>query len=136
MLELDPRQYKELEALSLKRSFTIPLEVNSRLGLNSLYAGVHWSKRQRQAEEIHALTWQALREGEIPKEPFTEPVQIRLGYNSRLDIDNHGYLTKLIIDGLKGWVIEDDSKKYVQRITQEFWKGKGVRVEVEEANQN
>ena len=45
---------------------------------------------------------------------------------------NHGYITKLIEDGLKGWVIEDDDRKHVKGIYQGFWQGEGVKVRVRE----
>ena len=51
-------------------------------------------------------------------------------YNSRLDCSNHGYITKLIEDGLKGWVIEDDDRMHVKGIYQGFWQGEGVKVRV------
>ena len=36
--------------------FTIPLTVNANYGLNKIYSGQHWRKRQATAEEIHTLT--------------------------------------------------------------------------------
>ena len=49
-----------------------------------------------------------------------------------LDLDNHGYLTKLIIDGLKGYLIHDDTKKYIQEIHHVYWIEKGVKIEISE----
>lgn len=113
--------------------FTIPLKVDSRLGLNQIYAGSHWSKRDKLAREIHTLTKQAMMAAGIPKRTADKPVTVTLCYNSRLDIDNHGYLAKMIVDGLKGWIITDDSKRYVTAIHQRFWGGSGILVEIEEA---
>ena len=41
--------------------FSIPVKVNGNLGLNKIYAGVHWSKRAKDAEYIHMLMAQSLR---------------------------------------------------------------------------
>ena len=110
----------------------IPLKVDSRLGLNKQYSGKHWSKRNAEADEVHFLTKQAISRLNIIK-CFTSPVQITFKYNSRLDCDNHGYLTKLIVDGLKGTVIIDDDKRYVRRIITEFQStSQNIIVEVEE----
>ncbi|MBQ7014300.1 MAG: hypothetical protein IJN11_10375 [Oscillospiraceae bacterium] len=91
-----------------------------RWGMNSLYSGKHWAKRDKEAAEMHLIVRAALSECRIPRRLFTAPVAVHIRYNSRMDIDNHGYLSKLIIDGLKGWLIEDDSRKYVKALYQEF----------------
>lgn len=111
----------------------IPLKVTGEYGMNKIYAGVHWSKRKKQAEEIHALVRCELQRQKIPRKPFEKPVEIIFKYNSRLDVSNHGYLSKLIEDALKGYLIVDDSRKYVRRFVQEFWDGDGILVEVREA---
>lgn len=116
----------------MKISFIVPLKVNSRLGLNQIYSGGHWSKREKLAKEIHMLTRQAMMAKGIPKRIVGNPVAVTLYYNSRLDIDNHGYLAKMIIDSLKGWIIADDSKQYVSAVHQQFWGGDGILVEVED----
>lgn len=100
--------------------FVIPLKPTGQHGLNRLYAGIHWAKRQKQADEMHLRVRAALADAKIPRQPCTEPVRITLLYNSRMDIDNHGYITKLIIDGLKGWVIQDDDRRYVGELVQGF----------------
>ena len=99
--------------------FTIPLKVNSQYGLNKIYSGQHWRKRQETADEIHTL-----------QKLFKEPVAIHLSYNSKLDLDNHGYLAKMIIDALKGYLIENDDRKYVKALIQDFHSGKDVLVEI------
>lgn len=111
-------------------AFVLDLDVTGEWGLNKLYAGVHWSKRKHQAEQIHGLVQTTLKQKRIPRKVFTKPVNVRISYNSRLDIDNHGYLSKLIIDGLKGYLIEDDRRKYIRALHQCFWSGEGVLVEI------
>jgi hypothetical protein len=110
--------------------FTIPLKVNSNLGMNKIYAGKHWTKRNADSKEIHDITRIHMKLQKVPQKLFTEPVAIHISYNSKLDLDNHGYLTKMIVDSLKGYLIEDDSRKYVQVLIQDFHSGKDVKVEV------
>jgi len=110
----------------------IPIKVNAKYGLNSLYSGGHWSKRNKLADEVHKIVTLALKMQHIPKWPFNVPVGITIYYDSRLDIDNHGYLSKLLIDPLKGWVIVDDNRKYVKYLHQDFYVGDGVTMEIKE----
>lgn len=110
----------------------IPLKVDSRLGLNKQYSGKHWAKRKSEADEVHTAVKIALNKCK-DKKLFHNPVRITLRYNSRLDCDNHGYLTKLIIDGLKDDVLIDDSPRYVRQIITEYQSiSKNIIVEVEE----
>ena len=113
-----------------KISFKIPLDVNGRWSLNQIYSGIHWTKRKTMAEEIHTLTILGLRKSKVRKEVFNMPVNIIIKYNSRLDIDNHGWLSKMITDGMKGYLIKDDTKKYVKSLKQEFYDEEGILVEV------
>lgn len=113
-------------------SFVIDFKVTSEYGMNKLYSGVHWTVRKRQADYIHSLVQTILYMNKVPRKPFKRPVKVSISYNSRLDIDNHSYLSKLIIDGLKGYLIEDDTRKYLINLEQKFWSGQGILVEVEE----
>ena len=113
--------------------FEIPFKVTGEYGMNKIYAGIHWSKRKKQADEIHLLAWSELRRQKIPKKIFEKPVVITINYNSKLDIDNHGYLTKMLVDGLKGYLIADDDKKHVVEIRQKVYSVKNViKIEIEE----
>ena len=111
----------------------LPIRVTAKdYGFNAVYAGKHWGKRNADAARIHEKVWAELLAQKIPRKPMKSPVVLEFYYNSRLDCSNHGYLTKLIEDGLKGWVIEDDDRKHVKGIYQGFWKGEGVKVRVRE----
>ena len=92
-------------------------------GLNSLYAGKPWQQRRREAQEIHAWVRAALSQANIPKAPADFPVSVEFLWDDGLDVDNHAYLGKLILDGLKGWVVEDDSKRWVRRVSHDFHEG-------------
>jgi hypothetical protein len=113
--------------------FIIDLKVNAQYGLNKIYSGKHWTKRKADAEEIHELVYYSMMQQNVPPVLFKKPVIIQISYNSNLDCDNHGYLTKLIVDGMKDYLLKDDSKKYVKEIRQKFWGEKGILVEIWEA---
>ena len=110
--------------------FNLGINVNSRLGLNKVYEGGHWGRRKGLVDEIHNIVWLELARQKIPKKCCEVPVCIEILYNSRLDIDNHGFLSKAILDSLKGWLIVDDNRKYVRRLEQDFHSGDGVIVRI------
>ena len=114
--------------------FLIDFKVTGEYGMNKLYSGVHWTVRKRQADFIHSLVQTTLYANKIPKKLFKNPVKVTISYNSKLDIDNHGYISKLIIDGMKGYLITDDKRKYMVSLEQKFWDEEGILVEVEEKN--
>lgn len=114
--------------------FILDFKVTGEYGFNKIYAGVHWAKRKKQADYIHSLVQSTLYFKKIPKKTFEKPVKVTISYNSKLDIDNHGYLSKLIIDGLKGYLIEDDKREYMVSLEQKFWTGEGILVEIQEKN--
>lgn len=103
--------------------FTIDLQPNSEWGMNRVYSGEHWGQRKRQAQQVHLLVKAAIRKQHRNVQMFREPVCVAIWYNSRLDIDNHGYLAKLIIDGMKGVLIKDDDRRYVKELCQGFYAG-------------
>ena len=113
--------------------FIVPIRVTGKIGLNSLYStNKHWAVRKREAEAVHEAVKLTLISQRIDKAFIKTPVAIDIFYNSRLDIDNHGYLAKLLIDGIKGYLIEDDSPKFVKKLTQSYWDGEGIMVKIRE----
>ena len=111
--------------------FELELEPNSKWGMNSIYSGKHWNERKTQAQEVHLLVRAAIRKQHRSVRMFREPVSVSIWYNSRLDIDNHSYLAKLIIDGMKGVLIEDDDRKHVKELYQGFYVGDRKKIIVE-----
>ena len=108
--------------------FIIPVKMTSDWSLNKIYSGKHWQARKKDAETIHDhVKWILLAQ---KAKMYTSPVEISIEYDCRLDIDNCGYMAKLIIDGMKGIIIKDDTKKYVASLHQSFWDGGGIRVRV------
>lgn len=112
--------------------FTIPIKIDNKLSLNSIYKCCHWSNRKILAENIHELVQLNLLKQKIPRRKFNNPVQISFSWNSKLDLDNHGYIAKLIIDGLKDYLIYNDSKKYVVKISHEYWDKPGIKINIKE----
>lgn len=105
-----------------------------RFGLNAYYAGKHWAKRKRDADELHMLTRSALNRAHVKKHPFKNPVEIRFYWDDGLDADNHAVIGKTIVDAMKKAVIENDDRRYVAKVSHEFWDGREILVEVEEKN--
>lgn len=105
---------------------------NRRYGTNAYYAGKHWAARQQDAEYWHCLTRAAIREAGLSEPMFTRPVEIVAYFNDNLDLSNHSFELKMIEDGMRGVLIADDSRQYVQGVTMRFHDGDYIRVIVRE----
>lgn len=99
--------------------------------MNAIYSGKHWTKRKASADYFHSLIQSEMRR-QLPKHIHQKPVCITFYFNSKLDIDNHGYIVKCLIDGMKGYLIQDDTRKYVIGLVQRFHEGDKIIVEVNE----
>lgn len=105
---------------------------NKRFSLNAYWAGKHYRQRAQDARDIHALVVLALRQARIRKQPFKGPVRIIFDWDDNCDCSNHAALAKMIEDAMKGWIIQDDSRRYVKEVTNRFWDANMIRVTVEE----
>lgn len=105
---------------------------NRRFGLNAYYAGKSWPERKRDAEELHMIARAAMHRAGITPEIIQGPVALTFYFDDGLDCSNHAMLVKTIEDAMKGYIIKDDSRKYVQSITMRFHDRDCIRVEVEE----
>lgn len=101
-------------------------------GMNKIYAGCHWSVRRKDAQFWHALTLSAINAAHIRKRPFDKPVVITFLWNDRLDCTNHAYMAKLIEDGMKGKLINDDSRRWVKGVENYFHEKPYIRVTLTE----
>lgn len=101
-------------------------------GLNAIYAGKHWSRRKKDSEYWHALVHNELRRQRIRSTPFEKRVEIAMFWNDNLDIDNHAYMGKMIVDALKGKIIQDDRKRYFKRLIHDEHKRDVILVRVRE----
>lgn len=119
-------------------TFTIDYPKNKaswckRFGLNAYYSGKHWATRKKDADYMHQIVTAALYRQEIPKKPFSRPVSITFWHNDRMDVDNHAAIEKMVVDALKGWLLEDDSRKQYVKKTTLFHDAEYIRIEVREA---
>jgi len=121
----------------MKISFEIPMTKKEigKYSLNKFYStNIHWTKRKEIADYFHSLVQCTLYANKVPRFPFKGSVKVTIYYNSDLDIDGHGVISKLIVDAMKGYLINDDTRKYFVNLEQEFWEGNGIRVVIEEKN--
>jgi hypothetical protein len=82
---------------------------------NQLYEQRHWAARMRMVRRIHA----AVRAEIDPDiDPYDVPVDIRLtAYFARRPLDPDNLPAKIYIDGLRPWVIADDSPRCIRSVT-------------------
>lgn len=97
--------------------FILPLP--QKISSNSVYAGMHWTKRQKLANDFHLAVLTSIKQQKIsPCREF--PVKVKYEYHlaGRMpDISNLGLMTKLVEDGLvRAGIFPDDSYKYIQEI--------------------
>ena len=122
----------------MKESFRIPYpntpagksRWNKLYGFNRFYAGCHWSQRKEAADFWHAVTRSCMNKAGVRKKPFESPAIVTFHWNTRQDIDNHCVMGKMIVDGMKGRLIEDDSRKYLKGVEHYFHELDHILVEV------
>ena len=107
---------------------------NQRFGLNAIYAGKHWAKRNADKEFWHTMVTLYLKQQKVAQKLFEKPVHITFRWNDNLDLSNHAYMGKLIEDAIKGYIIKDDKRKYVTGITNLFHDKDYIEVEITEVD--
>jgi hypothetical protein len=81
---------------------------------NRFNSGVHWTKRKREVDRVHMVVRAALTGDETP---YTYPVDIQfVAYFDKRPLDASNLYLKPYEDALKGWLIVDDSPKYVRSV--------------------
>lgn len=86
---------------------------------NKYYSGMHWKERSAEAKRVHNLVRTylvavGLRAGDCYERPVN--IAVNAYFKSHpLDADN--IAAKLYIDGMKGYLIADDTPKYVVRVS-------------------
>lgn len=93
---------------------------NRRFGLNAYYAGKPWPARKRDAQELHALTLAAAKQARVKRRMVERPVEIRFYWDDGLDCDNHAVIGKAVVDALKGYLLPDDSRRWVKKYPTSF----------------
>lgn len=105
----------------------------TRFGTNSYYSGKVWQQRNKDKDYFHSLVCGEMERQKVRKYPYENPVTITLFVNDRLDIDNHSIILKYVIDAMKGRVIRDDNRTWVQGVEMYFHDEDCIRVCVREA---
>lgn len=95
---------------------------------NTLYAQGHWGKRSKLANELHLLVRAAL---DPDAGMFDVPVDVTVTVYRSVLIDADNIPAKLLIDGLKGFILRDDDPAWVQSVTTRSRKGKRPHVVIE-----
>lgn len=103
-----------------------------RFGMNAYYSGKHWAARKKDAEELHQLAALSMKRAGIRKHPVKGPVEIRFYWDDGLDCDNHAAMGKAFVDAMKGYLLPDDNRKWVRKVSHEFWDGVEILVEIRE----
>lgn len=103
---------------------------SKRYSLNAYWSGKHYAARNQDAREIHDLTMVCMRKAGIRRKLLDYPVEIRFCWDDGLDADNHAALGKMILDAMKKYILPEDNRKWVRRVSHEFWDGKEILVEV------
>lgn len=108
--------------------FRIPLKLNYEYSMNQLSDKYDKHGKKKSIEDLTFATMWA--QG-LPREPLDTPAKITIEYNDRLDIDNHGFVAKSIVDGIRKYgLLKDDNKKHLQGLYQEFGESDGVQVTI------
>lgn len=101
-----------------------------RFGLNAYYAGKHPQVRRKDAHELHQLAVLSMHRAKVKRDIIQCPVEVRFYWNDGLDVDNHSVMGKAFLDAMKGYIIKDDKRKWVRKVSHEFWEGQEILVEV------
>lgn len=119
-------------------TFTIPYPLGKtakatfcrKHSLNAYYAGKHWALRKKETDDLHAMTYLALKKAGIRKAIVPYPVEIRFFWDDGLDVDNHAVIGKAVVDALKGYLLSDDNPRWFCRVSHEYWGGGAIRVDI------
>ena len=109
-----------------------PPNAGKLYSMNAIYAGKHWTERSKDKELWHSIVRNELRKQKVPEQIFDKPVKITFSWHDNLDIDNHSYMAKMIIDAIKGYLIKDDNKKWFKEVTHKFHDKPYISVELTE----
>jgi hypothetical protein len=83
---------------------------------NTIYAGVHHSKRKQVADAIHVLV-RAYIDPDWPMYSVPVNITVQATFKGKRALDPCNIPAKLYIDGLLGHLLQDDGPKYVFSVT-------------------
>jgi len=85
------------------------------ISLNKFYSGDHWAKRAAEVKRVKGLMRSVLTGEETPYQAL---VNIRVtAFFDKRPLDSSNIAAKLYEDALKGWLIVDDTLRYVASMT-------------------
>ena len=94
------------------------------LGYNAIYAGIHYSVRQRIVHELKQFLW-SKEFSEVGL--IEEPVRVKITYYRTIknwDLDNKcGLWAKCFLDLAKGQIFKDDNVRYVSELVYAYREG-------------
>lgn len=105
---------------------------SKKYGLNAYYSGKHWAQRAKDSEYWKCIVNESLKSHKIRLRTFKNPISISFYWDDKLDIDNHAVMGKMILDALKGKLVNDDNRKWVKKVSHEFWNEKIIKVVLKE----
>ena len=105
---------------------------NKRFSDNAYYAGKHWAVRKKDADYWHNMVRACMDRQGVRKRPFERPVVVHIWWNDKLDIDNHSIMGKMIVDALKGRLINDDNRKWLKGVCHFFHDEDYILVQIKE----
>ena len=103
----------------------------SQYGDNAYYSGKHWSVRKRDSDYWHDLL---MVEAPWDRGPLRSPVRLEFYWNDRMDLSNHSMMAKMIEDGIKHRIIQDDSRKHVAEMIHRWHDDDCIKIVIEEVD--
>lgn len=113
---------------------TLVIPIDMKVSTNEIYAGKHWTHRNKIKNFYRLICKQAIRsQGIKPMTSFPVRVSFSFVFKSRLfDCSNCSFLAKVIEDSIvKEGLLPDDSPKYIRPMILDSEKGKKDMVIVE-----
>lgn len=96
---------------------TIVLPGERSISWNKYYSGMHWILRSKEAKRVKQLVRAAFTREQLDQGTYTAPVDIVVhAYFGSRPQDADNVCTKLYVDALKGWIIEDDDPAHVTSV--------------------
>lgn len=108
---------------------------SKRFSVNAYWGGKHWSKRKEDADFWHMLVRSEMTKQRVRRTPFQKPVIVTFYWNSRLDIDNNAIMGKMIVDAMKGRILQDDNRRFLRGVEHYFHDEEYIKVVVRTVNE-
>jgi hypothetical protein len=105
-----------------KISFILDYKITGKDSTNAIYASKNPWARSKYAQDVKDfIRWHLISQKINKQKNDDKTFTVKFAFPpDRLDIDNHSYFAKCVIDACKGWIIKDDKAKYIQGITLAF----------------